>query len=72
VAVSSNEDAVSDSPQWIVLDQYHLELRASRLGTGSGRQYTITGTCHGDLGTVASGSTTVTVPHDQSGTNASQ
>ena len=65
LTVSSNELPVDDkTPEWIVLDAHHVQLRAERLGTGTGRIYTIT-----IIGTNAAGTTTksvaVVVPHDE-------
>jgi hypothetical protein len=42
-----------------------LELRAERLGSGSGRTYTIAVTCTDANGSAGTRSATVTVPHDQ-------
>ena len=64
-AVSSNEaSAIPGQPQWSVTGALTANLRAERLGTGTGRAYTVTVQCAN-----AAGSTTkavkVTVPHDQ-------
>jgi len=47
-----------------VVDAHHVQLRAERLGTGSGRIYTITITCTNAAGSTSE-SVTVLVPHDQ-------
>ncbi|MBM3295376.1 MAG: hypothetical protein FJY82_12770 [Candidatus Aminicenantes bacterium] len=69
VAITSNEPAVSRekgdlSPDWEIVDSHHLRLRAERLGTGSGRIYTITVTCTDQAGNSATASVQVQVPHD--------
>ena len=46
-------------------DDRQFQLRAERLGTGSGRTYTITYSATGASGNTATKTTTVTVPHDQ-------
>jgi hypothetical protein len=53
------------SPDWIVLDDHHVLLRAERAGNGNGRIYTITITCTDSDGNSSNESVTVTVPHDQ-------
>ena len=67
LTVSSNEPPVDDKqPEWIVVDAHHLQLRAERLGSGTGRVYTITITCTNDTNKESSTQTvTVLVPHDQ-------
>ncbi|MEO6406633.1 MAG: CHRD domain-containing protein, partial [Ferruginibacter sp.] len=66
VTVSSNEpvNGTGDgdtAPDWIVVDDHHVKLRAERSGEGTGRIYTITTTCHDGLGNTSHSSTTVTV-----------
>jgi uncharacterized repeat protein (TIGR01451 family) len=70
LTVTSNEpvDGEGDghtSPDWIVLDDHHVLLRAERAGNGNGRIYTITITCTDSGGNSSSESVTVTVPHDR-------
>ena len=67
LTVSSNEPPVDDkTPEWIIVDAHHLQLRAERLGSGNGRIYTITTTCTNDTNKESSTQTvTVLVPHDQ-------
>jgi hypothetical protein len=67
LSVSSNEPVNNDesSPDWAVLDDHHVELRAERLGNGTGRIYTVTITCKDARGNSATQNTAVTVPHDQ-------
>jgi hypothetical protein len=71
LSVSSNEpvNGLGDgntAPDWQVMDATHVQLRAERSGTGTGRVYTITITCSaGDPLVSSSTATTVTVAHDQ-------
>jgi hypothetical protein len=62
ITVTSNEPGAANDIQ--IVDAYHLRLRSERLGTGSGRVYTITITA-----SIGSSSTTQTVfvrvPHDR-------
>jgi DNA/RNA endonuclease G (NUC1) len=67
LTVSSNEpvNATGDgntATDWIVIDANHVQLRAERAGTGSGRIYTIAATCSDGSGHSTSNTTTVTVP----------
>jgi hypothetical protein len=65
LSVSSNEPPVDDkTPEFIIVDAHHVQLRAERLGDGTGRIYTITITCTNAGGTTTK-SVTVLVPHDQ-------
>ncbi|MGE5108665.1 MAG: T9SS type A sorting domain-containing protein, partial [Sphingobacteriales bacterium] len=71
LSVSSNEPTNgkgdgNTSPDWRVVDEHHIWLRAERSGNGDGRIYTITVTCTDQYGNSASTSTTVKVPHDMS------
>ncbi|MGB2664625.1 MAG: beta-propeller fold lactonase family protein [Candidatus Acidiferrum sp.] len=67
LSVASNEPVNNDqtSPDWVVLDDHHVELRAERLGNGSGRIYTVTVRCKDARGNSATQNTAVTVAHDQ-------
>jgi hypothetical protein len=64
LAVSSNEPN-GTQPEWQIVDAHDVLLRSERLGTGSGRTYTITTTCADPSGNKSSQSTIVTVPHNQ-------
>jgi uncharacterized repeat protein (TIGR01451 family) len=70
LSVTSNEpiNGTGDgntSPDWIILDAHHVQLRAERAGKGNGRIYTITITCIDSSGNSSSQSVEVNVPHDQ-------
>jgi hypothetical protein len=60
--VTSNEQIVGD---WKQTGDLTLNLRAEREGRGSGRIYTITVECSDSTGNSKTGTTRVTVPHDQ-------
>jgi hypothetical protein len=67
VSVSSNEPAngLGDgdtAPDWQVVDEQSVRLRAERAGGGDGRVYTITVTCTDTAGGETAVSTTVRVP----------
>jgi hypothetical protein len=71
VVVTSNEpvNGTGDgdtSPDWVIVDGHHLQLRAERASGGSGRIYTITVTSTDGAGNTTTASTTVRVPHDSS------
>lgn len=53
------------APDWIVVDDHHVKLRAERAGNGPGRTYTIGATCTDSGGAASTTSTTVRVPHDR-------
>jgi uncharacterized repeat protein (TIGR01451 family) len=68
--VTSNEPVLGrgsghTSPDWIVLDDHHVLLRAERAGNGNGRIYTITITCTDSGGNSSTENVEVTVPHDR-------
>ena len=52
------------SPDWEILNDHHIKLRAERAGDGDGRVYTITVTCTDQYGNTGTGNRTVLVPHD--------
>lgn len=67
LSVTSNEpvNGLNDgntAPDWIVVNNHLVKLRAERSGTGSGRIYTITITCTDGSGNSSSTPVTVTVP----------
>ncbi|HEX5733922.1 MAG TPA: lamin tail domain-containing protein [Blastocatellia bacterium] len=67
LSVTSNEpingeDDGNTSPDWEVIDDHHVRLRAERSGSGTGRIYTITITCTDGMGGTATATTTVSVP----------
>jgi hypothetical protein len=69
VSVTSNEGAGggsgNTSPDSVVLDARDVSLRAERMGTGSGRIYTIAISCDDAAGLSSIASVTVSVPHDR-------
>ncbi len=70
LSISSNEPvnglgAGDTVPDWIIVDAHHVQLRAERAGTGSGRVYTITITATDSKGNVTTQAVTVTVPHNK-------
>jgi uncharacterized repeat protein (TIGR01451 family) len=70
LSVTSNEPVLGHgsghtSPDWIVLDDHHVQLRAEREGNGNGRIYTITITCTDSGGNSSSQQVEVRVPHDR-------
>ncbi len=69
LSVTSNEpiNGTGDgdtAPDWVVIDDHHVKLRAERAGNGNGRIYTIKITSTDDCGNVAIAYTTVLVPHN--------
>ncbi len=68
-SVTSNEplNGTGDgntSPDWQIVDGHHVNLRAERAGSGSGRVYTITVTCTDGGGHTTTKSVAVTVAHN--------
>ncbi len=69
ISVTSNEsvngtgDGDTD-PDWIVIDNHHVQLRAERSANGDGRIYTITITATDGSGNTAVKTVEVRVPHD--------
>src|SRR6266545_4604253 len=68
LSVTSNEPVLGHgsghtSPDWTVLDDHHVLLRAERAGNGNGRIYTITITCTDSGGNSSSEQVEVRVPH---------
>lgn len=64
ISVSSNEPLDSDG-DFTITGDLTLDLRSERLGTGTGRVYTIAVQCTDSFGNSTTQNTTVTVPHDQ-------
>ncbi|KAA9037210.1 HYR domain-containing protein [Ginsengibacter hankyongi] len=72
LSVSSNEPANGTgdgdtSPDWIILNDHHVQLRAERSGRGNGRVYTITITSTNASGNTSTQTTQVVVPHNSNG-----
>jgi hypothetical protein len=65
LSVTSNEPTGSKGPDWQIIDDHNLLLRAERLGKGTDRIYTVTITCSDPAGNSSLSSVPVTVPHDQ-------
>ena len=63
-AVNGSGDG-NTSKDWVVIDDHNVQVRAERSGSGNGRIYTITTTCHDQYGNTSSKTTTVTVDHDK-------
>lgn len=53
------------SPDWEILDEHNILLRAERFGTGTGREYYITIKAYDDSGNYTEEQVIVTVPHDR-------
>lgn len=71
LSVTSNEAVNSagdgnTSPDWEIVNNQSVKLRAERSGTGTGRIYTITIRCTDRAGNTGVATTTVMVPHDMS------
>ena len=52
------------APDWSILDNHHIQLRAEREGHGHGRTYTITVSCKDSSGNTSIQKTKVVVPFD--------
>ena len=69
LSVTSNEPVEGtgdgdNSPDWQIVDNHHVRLRAERAGSGTGRIYTVTTTCTDAAGNVTTKSTPVIVAHN--------
>lgn len=69
LTITSNEpiEGLGDgdaAPDWEVVDNHHVRLRAERSGTGTGRIYTITITATDSAGNTSTATVTVSVPHE--------
>jgi hypothetical protein len=62
-SVTSNE--LITTKDYKITGDLTVDLRATRLGKGGGRAYTIDVSCSNRLGNPVAGNVTVTVPHDQ-------
>jgi type IX secretion system substrate protein len=63
LAVTSNEPATANhEPDWIIVDNHHIKLRAERSHFNKDRIYTIAITATDSAGNASTQSTTVTVP----------
>jgi hypothetical protein len=62
-SVVSSEPDPGD-PDWQIVDQDTVLLRAERLGSGPGRTYTVSTSCQDAAGNANIGTVTVQVPHD--------
>src|SRR5262249_33551742 len=70
LTVSSNEPANgrgdgNTSPDWLVIDAHHVQLRAERSGNGNGRIYALKLTCIDGAGNATVRTANVMVPHNQ-------
>jgi uncharacterized repeat protein (TIGR01451 family) len=70
VSISSNEpeNGTGDgdtSPDWVIVDEHHLRLRAERAGGGNGRVYTINVTSTDRVGNTSKRTLIVQVPKNQ-------
>lgn len=77
ISVSSNEPVTGTGsgdtgPDWEIIDNRRLKLRAERSGSGNGRIYTITITSTDASGNQSNQTVTVTVPHDRGNATATQ
>ncbi|TAL44402.1 MAG: CHRD domain-containing protein [Chitinophagaceae bacterium] len=52
------------APDWVIIDDHQIKLRAERAGNRDGRVYTITVSCTDQYGNTGTATTTVNVPHD--------
>jgi hypothetical protein len=66
-AVASNEPVSNPAGDWAVTGPLTVNLRAERLGSGSGRVYEITVACTDASGNTWTGTVGVTVPKSQGG-----
>jgi hypothetical protein len=67
--VSSNEPVSGTgygdkTPDWVIVNNHHVQLRAERSGSGNGRIYNINITCTDASGNTSTQKTQVRVPHN--------
>ena len=69
LAVTSNETSNGagngTSPDWVIEDSHHVQLRAERSSAGTGRVYTITAISTDNAGNSSTRTVAVTVPKNQ-------
>jgi len=75
LTVSSNEPLTGTgcgdiAPDWIIVNNHHLKLRAERSGHGNGRIYSICINTKDAAGNIATKKINVTVPHNQGCSNS--
>ncbi|MBL0357005.1 MAG: T9SS type A sorting domain-containing protein [Chitinophagaceae bacterium] len=75
LTVSSNEPLTGTgcgdiAPDWIIVNNHHLKLRAERAGHGNGRIYTICINAKDAAGNITTQKAKVTVPHNQGCSNS--
>jgi uncharacterized repeat protein (TIGR03803 family) len=61
LVVSGNEGPSGPGPDWVIEDEHHVQLRAERLGSGSGRAYAITVISTDNAGNSSTKTVSVTV-----------
>jgi hypothetical protein len=62
LAVTSNEPVTGNEPDWIIVDDHHVKLRAERTHINKDRTYTIAITSTDSAGNATTQNATVTVP----------
>jgi hypothetical protein len=65
LTVTSNEAPNGSGPDWVIEDSHHVQLRATRSRTGTGRVYSITVISTDNAGNSSTKPVTVTVPKNQ-------
>src|SRR6188474_859214 len=71
ITVTSNEpeNGIGDgdaAPDWEILNDHHIKLRAERAGNGNGRVYTVKISCTDQYGNTGTGTKVVLVPKNMS------
>jgi hypothetical protein len=77
ITVTSNEpiNGVGDGdtdPDWMVIDNHHVKLRAERSANGTGRIYTITIAANDPSGNISTKTVEVRVPHNVNNPHSGQ
>lgn len=70
LSVTSNEPVGGIGPDWVVVDEHHVQLRAEKSSLGVDRTYTIAITATDSSGNVSTQNVTVTVPNWPDDNNA--